>query len=367
MASVLQRNLYTALFCKRVPTRFRGTYMSSTNTDHRLASDPANASQAGPTPLDTLRAAEGMLNAELNELPLVSVVIPTYNRARVVERALKTAFDQTYRNMEIIVVDDGSTDDTEAALAPYKERIRYYYQKNGGASAARNRAIQESRGKYIAFLDSDDEWLPAKIEKQVALLEARPDLSFVACLSTNENRTYTGYDDYDKQFLKFIQQPFTQNMTRYVVRRECFEKHGLFDTSIHGPEDWELWLRLLKQGCRFGFVPDVLMIYTESEDAISSRPYAMLAGEKIIRERYVETLPGVWQRWRLSCRFRARSYMNAAVSFREQGQNWKSLGYMLSSILISPMGPRNNLRLRVLAGTICTPVLKRLRRKRNAR
>lgn len=341
--------------------------MSLTNTQPPCASPQANSAQADPKPLETLHAAESLLSAELHDSPLVSVVIPTYNRAKVVERALKTAFDQTYRNLEIIVVDDGSTDDTEAALAPYQDRIRYYYQKNQGASAARNRAIQEARGKYIAFLDSDDEWLPAKVEKQVALLESRPDLSFVACLSTDEHRTYTGYDDHDKQFLKFLLQPFTQNMTRYVVRRECFEQHGLFDTSIHGPEDWELWLRLLQRGCRFGFVPDVLMIYTNSEDAISSRPYAMLAGEKIIRKRYVDTLPNFWQRIKAGCWFRARSYMNAAVSFHEEGHDLKSLGYMLSSILISPLGPRNKLRLRVLASTICSPVLKAIRPRRGTR
>lgn len=341
--------------------------MSFSHTRYPCASGQANSAQVDPQPLKTLQAAEGLLTAELNQSPLVSVVIPTYNRAKVVERALKTAFAQTYRNLEIIVVDDGSTDNTETALTPYQDRIRYYYQKNQGASAARNRAIQESRGKYIAFLDSDDEWLPAKIEKQVALLESRPDLSFVACLATNERRTYTGYDDHDRQFLKFIVQPFTQNMTRYVVRRECFEKHGLFDTSIHGPEDWELWLRLLQQGCRFGFVPDVLMIYTTSEDAISSRPYAMLAGEKIIRERYVDTLPTFWQRAKVGCWFRARSYMNAAVCFHEEGKDLKSLGYMLRSVLISPLGPRNKLRLRVLASSICSPLLKTLRQKRGVR
>lgn len=323
--------------------------------------EQANAVEASSHPLETLRVAEGLLSAELNAAPLVSVVIPTYNRAKVVERALKTAFAQTYRNLEIIIVDDGSTDHTEAALAPYKDRIRYFYQQNQGASAARNRAIQESLGKYIAFLDSDDEWLPAKLEKQIALLEARPDLSFVACFSTTETRKYTGYDDHDQQFLKFIRQPFTQNMTRYVVRRECFEKYGLFDTSIHGPEDWELWLRLLKQGCRFGYIPEPLMAYTYSDDAISNRPYAMLAGESIIRQRYIDTLPGFWQRLRIGSAFRARSWMNAAICFREHGQHWKSFGYMLSSVLISPFGPRIKLRWQFLASLMCTLAIRTLR------
>ena len=351
--------------CNGEPSRIRGYSMSLIHTRRAPAAETVAAAVIPSQPLEALEAAEGLLQDELNASPLVSVVIPTYNRARVVERALKTAFAQTYRNLEIIIVDDGSTDDTEATLAPFQDRIRYFYQKNQGASAARNRAIQEARGKYIAFLDSDDEWLPTKLEQQIALLESRPDLSFVACLSTNETRTYTGYENHDKQFLKFILQPFTQNMTRYVVRRECFEKFGLFDTSIHGPEDWELWLRLLQNGCRFGFVPEVLMAYTSSDDAISSRPYAMLAGEAIIRQRYVESLPSFWQRLRLGTWFRARSYMNAAVCFREEGKLWKSLGYMLSSILISPFGPRNNFRLRVLVAVVRALILQPFRSNRS--
>ena len=331
----------------------------------RLASstEKADVSSAEQRALETLQAAEGLLQDELNPAPLVSVVIPTYNRAKVIERALVTAFAQTYRNLEIIIIDDGSKDNTEATLAPYMDRIRYLYQENQGASAARNRGIREAKGKYIAFLDSDDEWLPVKLERQIALLEAQPDLTFVACLGTDEKRTYSGYEDHDKQFLKFILEPFTQNMTRYVVRRDCFEKYGYFDTSIQGPEDWELWLRLLQQGCRFGYVPEPLMSYISSDDSISSRPYAMLAGEEIIRQRYVETLPGRWQRRRLGNWFRARSYMNAAVCFREEGRLWKSLGYMLSSVLISPLGPRNQYRLRILASLGRTLTLKTLRLK----
>lgn len=313
--------------------------------------------------LDSLRAAEQLVKSELTTAPLVSVVIPTYNRAKVLERALKTALSQTYQNIEILIVDDGSTDNTEAALTPFRDQVRYFYQQNQGASAARNRAIQEARGKYIAFLDSDDEWLPTKLEKQIALLESQPELSFIACLAVDEVRDCSGYDDHDGQFQRFLIRPFRQNMTRYVVRRECFEKYGALDTSIHGPEDWELWLRLLQQGCRFGFVAEPLMIYTCSDDAISSRPYAMLEGEAIIRRRYVETLPNRWQRIGLGNWFRARSYMNAAICFREQGELWKSLGYMVSSVLISPLGPRNNLRLPFLMKLVPAVLAKTLRLK----
>lgn len=298
--------------------------------------------------LSTLANAEHLVSAEIHSAPLVSVVIPTYNRARTIRKALDTALEQTYQNIEIIVVDDGSTDETENVLAFYEGRIRYFKQANQGASAARNRGIREARGKYIAFLDSDDQWLPNKLEKQIALLESQPDLSFVACLSTVEKRTYAGYEDHASQFIRFIVQPFTQNMTRYVVRRDCFEQHGYFDPTLQGPEDWELWLRFLQRGCRFGYVPEPLMIYVSSDDSISSRPYAMLSGEKVIRQRYVSTLPGFWRRLSLGCWCRARSYMNASVCFREEGKLLKCLGYMLASILNCPIGPRNHIRFRTL-------------------
>lgn len=311
---------------------------------------------------DKLEQAENQISAELNSQPLVTVVIPTYNREAVVLRAVESALQQTYRNIEILVVDDGSTDHTVQALSVFQTRIQILRQTNQGASAARNRAIVEARGKYVAFLDSDDEWLPTKLERQIALLESRPDLSFVACLSKNERKTYAEYDSQDSHFLKFIRQPFTSNVTRYVVRRECFEQHGLFDTSINGPEDLEMWLRLLKNGCRFGYVAEPLVIYSYSQDAISSRPAAMLAGESIIRARYIETLPHWWQRRKLRNWFTARSYMHASFCYRDQGKLGTSLRYLMSSFLLSPLGPRNRVRLSALLVTLKLIAIRMVRR-----
>src|SRR5215212_11526906 len=102
--------------------------------------------------------------------PLVSVVIPTYNRRRLVVEAVESALAQTYRPLEILVVDDGSTDGTEAELHRFGSAVRYLKQPNQGAAAARNRGIRAATGELVAFLDSDDLWAPAKIEKQVALM-----------------------------------------------------------------------------------------------------------------------------------------------------------------------------------------------------
>lgn len=115
--------------------------------------------------------------------PLVSVIIPTYNRAGTIGKAVSSALEQSYPATEVIIVDDGSTDDTAAALAAFGDRIRVIRQANAGPSAARNRGAAGAHGEYIAFLDSDDVWLPGKLERQVLLLEARgPE---VCCCVTN--------------------------------------------------------------------------------------------------------------------------------------------------------------------------------------
>src|SRR3989338_3266861 len=113
--------------------------------------------------------------------PLLSVIIPTFNRAFYILTVLESVLKQTYRNMEVLVVDDGSKDSTKEVLAPYLHKIQYIYQDNRGNAAARNAGLKQAKGKYVAFLDSDDYWAQEKCEKQVAFLEKHPDCAFVYC------------------------------------------------------------------------------------------------------------------------------------------------------------------------------------------
>ncbi len=122
--------------------------------------------------------------------PLVSVVIPTYNRAQMVSEAVRSVLEQTFGDLEVIVVDDGSTDGTREALKPHADKIRYLRQENSGVSAARNRGIAEARGSLIAFLDSDDLWLPAKLKNQVLFFQLCDIQIF---LSGQYFRTVEGY------------------------------------------------------------------------------------------------------------------------------------------------------------------------------
>jgi len=120
-------------------------------------------------------------------MPAVSVIIPTFNRSKLVVNAIQSVLSQTYRDYEIIVVDDGSTDNTAEALAPYMDRIQYVYQANLGASAAQNRGVQLARGKWISILASDDLWLPTKLEAQ---------LKVVATLGEDFGACFTNCDFY---------------------------------------------------------------------------------------------------------------------------------------------------------------------------
>ena len=208
--------------------------------------------------------------------PLVSAVIPTYNRAHIVCDAIESVLAQTYPSIEVIVVDDGSKDDTLARLKQYGERIRVISQANAGPAAARNRGITAARGKLIAFLDSDDLWLPEKTERQVALLE-RAGESVPCCLSNIMMKWNSGdRASFDIALLKpSNEEGVWLNVdevlaTRFVlfnqgimIRREVLERIGVFDESIRYLEDVEFPLRLSLEG-PWAFIETPLVTWRES-------------------------------------------------------------------------------------------------------
>lgn len=188
---------------------------------------------------------------------LISVVIPTYNCGKYLIRTIESIFNQTYRNFEIIVVDDGSTDNTEKILEKYNgnRQFRYIYQENRGISAARNAGIRASSGEFIAFLDADDMWLPEKLERQISLIIEFPDVGLVGC-------GYYGIDESGKRIKEIrssnylnkelllndlmVRNVVTSSGSGALVRKECFDKVGLFDESFRSTEDRDMWFRILK-------------------------------------------------------------------------------------------------------------------------
>lgn len=182
----------------------------------------------------------------------VSVILPVYNGGKFIAETIESMLSQTIKDFEVLVVDDGSTDDSKEIIQKYisnsNREIRYFYQENKGIAAARNKGIKESNGKYIAFLDQDDLWLPEKLERQVKYLEENPDTALVYtdsirfgdCSNAWKLTPYEG-----KVFLQLINGNFISALT-VVVRREVFKKVGCFDEdrNLMGCDDYDMWLRI---------------------------------------------------------------------------------------------------------------------------
>jgi len=179
----------------------------------------------------------------------VSVVIPTFNRVKWLGRAIQSVLDQTFPVLEIIVIDDGSIDGTrDMGLDNFGERVKYHYQENHGVSHARNTGIQKASGNWIAFLDSDDIWLPEKLQLQIAALEKNPEYRFC---HTNEiwirngrrvnpmnKHDKSGGDIYRKCLALCVISPSSA-----LVRGDVFDELGQFDESLPACEDYDFWLR----------------------------------------------------------------------------------------------------------------------------
>jgi glycosyltransferase involved in cell wall biosynthesis/ubiquinone/menaquinone biosynthesis C-methylase UbiE len=200
----------------------------------------------------------------------VSVIIPTYNRANFVCEAINSCLNQTFRNFEIIVIDDGSTDNTKEALKRYGSSIRYVYQENQGRAEARNRGIKLAEGEYIAFLDDDDLWLPQKLERQVNFLDFRPQISlaqtFVEIIDAQGNLLKGATEEQLQLYKKAVKADYTyEAMSRscimlistVIVRRECFDKVGFFDPDTESFEDWDFYLRFALK-YNIGTIPEFL-------------------------------------------------------------------------------------------------------------
>lgn len=205
----------------------------------------------------------------------VSVIIPTYNNAQFVAQAVDSVLAQTYPDFEVIIVDDGSTDDTQAALAGYDKRIRYIYQENRGPAAARNHGYHVSSGDYLLFLDSDDLVPTDKLEVQVSFLEMRPEFGLVysAWRQIDEGGTRILGEVRPSRQGHLLREILCRRLFFFpgaaVIRRECLEQVGLFDEALFGCEDADLWLRLAYAGYAFGYVDVPLFSYRVHSDSIT--------------------------------------------------------------------------------------------------
>ena len=214
--------------------------------------------------------------------PLFSVIIPTFNRSHVLLRAVDSVLKQTYKNFELIVVDDGSTDETQTILEGHiKEgQIKYLRQENKGVSSARNFGVRNSKGDWLAFLDSDDEWLKSKLEKQVELLQKRPELRLIHGEELwVRNGKRVNQKKIHQKFGGFIYEKCLPlcliSPSAVIIERKLYEEMGGFDEEFVVCEDYDLWLKITSL-YEVGFVTEpIIYKYGGHEDQLSHKYFAM--------------------------------------------------------------------------------------------
>ncbi len=290
-------------------------------------------------------------------MPKVSVVIPTYNRARLLKRAIQSVLNQTYQDFEIIVVDDGSTDNTEEIVRSFGDpRIRYIgHGENKGEAAARNAGIKAARGKYIASQDSDDEWLPEKLEKQMETFQnASPKVGVVytgfwkiqgdkkiycpfSAISPKEDIIY---DSLLK--MNFIGTPAT------LIRKECFERVGMFNERLRNFVDWEMWLRISKY-YHFKYIKESLVNVYYGCGNVSYNNETAVAALEFIFKRHFEDI-------KKNRKLLIRYCSDIGHSYYLQGETERGRAYILEALRAYPF----SIKLLVMAFlSLFNPVLYR--------
>jgi glycosyltransferase involved in cell wall biosynthesis len=218
-------------------------------------------------------------------MPLVSVVVPTYNCARYVTAAVDSVLFQSFTDLELLVVDDGSTDGTRQVLAGYGPPVRYLYQTNSGVSAARNLGIAESRGRYVAFLDADDTWMPQKLERQVAALDAAPGVGccYSAFLVVDSELRPLGVRKSERRGRILEDLLFRGNVVGSIctvlVERALLEQVGGFDLRMSQCADWDMWVRLARE-TEFLYLEEPLVTYRQ-HGSMMSRDISLLERDSL--------------------------------------------------------------------------------------
>ena len=205
---------------------------------------------------------------------MVSVIIPAYNAGQCIGRAIDSVLGQSYPDYEIVVVDDGSTDDTAEVVRQYGDKVRYIHQKNAGVAVARNAGIAAARGDWIAFLDADDEWLPAKLKAQMDLLARNPELPWCASNRYQSDgrhqavvvkvesvkKVLAGRDFFENYFAAAVSRVCNFQTSSVVVRKMVFAQLGGFEPGRAHGEDLDMWVRIAHHFPRIGYVAEPVAV-----------------------------------------------------------------------------------------------------------
>jgi glycosyltransferase involved in cell wall biosynthesis len=293
--------------------------------------------------------------------PKVSVVIPAYNSENLIAETIESVLNQTYQNYEIVAVDDGSTDCTLNVLRRYTPRVKILTKQNGGPASARNLAIQNSSGEYIAFLDNDDLWVEGKLEEQVAFLDKHSDIGLLfseALMFSQENGK--------RRILRKI--GYTVNPTFYlllfgnfipsstaVIRRACVDKVGLLNESLIGTDDYEYWMRIART-YPMAAIPKPLAYYRIHEgNYLGDGRHIEKELDLTLAAIYeIEKLfPKMWQEYKIDRDLvLARFHIRAGFAWKLRGDWGNCLRKYLEALSYS-------IKLRVFRWLVAATILKR--------
>jgi hypothetical protein len=275
-------------------------------------------------------------------MPKASIIIPNYNHARYLGDAIRSVLDQEYREFEIIVVDDGSTDNSREVVEGFGDRVRYIWQENQGLSAARNTGIRAAKGEVVSFLDADDMYTPDFLSTLESVLEAVSDIEAAYCgfqfmdiegqlLPQSELKAVPA-----RQFYHVLLRGNFLAAHCMLVRKRTFEKVGLFDEGLRACEDWDMWLRISRQFKVVG-VAKALVKYRVQPGSMSSDPIRMLNNRLTVLKRHLGPEPADSSQG-MSTQRQAygRAYLKAAVEYLQHRDVERVAAYLRKMAMICP-------------------------------
>jgi len=283
------------------------------------------------------------VNKNIKINPTISVILPTYNRAKLINRSINSVLNQTYTEFELIIIDDGSVDFTEAIINKIEDsRILYLrHEKNCGAAAARNTGLKIARGEFVAFQDSDDMWMPEKLEKQIrAILEAPSEVGVVYTdmlrIDTNGQNYYWHSPEITSGSLintnTLCYQVGNLGIVSMLIRKACLEEIGYFDERLPRFIDMDLCMRLSKK-FKFKHIREPLVKYCMTE-GISTNSAATIIAEKLLLQKYYDDIKN-------NRKFLDSRYSYIARLLRSTGQIKDSRNYLIMAIKINPLNIKN--------------------------
>jgi glycosyltransferase involved in cell wall biosynthesis len=302
-------------------------------------------------------------------MPKVSVIIPTYNnRSRYLEAAIRSVRRQTFQDFEIVVVDDGSKDETARVVHDFADRrMRFVrHDRNRGEAAARNTGIRHATGRYVAFLDDDDEWLPKKLEKQVALLDrsvSSVGLVYTGFWRINGTREPIGQWIPDKKgdvFGAMCAQNWIGTPSTVLVRSECFRQVGGFDESVTYGADYDMWLRISRKFA-VDYISEPLILYRVHESNMSSNYDLLIQGKEDQLRRYAHLFAAERKTY-------SRRHLSLGVLYCCNNQTRKGREAFLKAIRLDPFNPSHYFNFGLsLLGARAFQKIKAYRDARSAR